>query len=129
MSSKSYPYLLQALVVLAGFVVLSTFAFAHSTANAIGFGVGIGITVLAAATVALSRGRVARSIGSLSTITGAWMVLVTIGVFGGATQRWITFTAAAGVVGLTLLAQSTEVRAMLARRAPVLRDAADARAA
>jgi hypothetical protein len=129
MSSKSYPYLLQAIVVLAGFVVLSTFAFAHSTANAIGFGVGIGITLVAAATVALSRGRLARSIAGVSTITGAWMVLVTIGIFAGGTQRWITFAAAAGMVGLTLLAQAAEASGMLERRAPRLRDAADARAA
>jgi hypothetical protein len=128
-SSKSYPYLLQALAVLAGFVVLTTFAFSHSTANAIDFGVGIGITVLAAATVALSKGRLARSIAGVSTLTGAWMVLVTIGIFGGATQRWITFAAAAGVVGLTLIAQSTEAGRVLASRAPRLRDAADARAA
>jgi len=70
--SKYYPHLLQALAVAAGFVVLSTFAFGHSTANAIDFAISIAITVLGVVAVAVGRGKVERAIGLATVVLGAW---------------------------------------------------------
>ena len=127
--SKSYPYLLQALSIAAGFVVLSTFAFGHATANAIDFAVSIGITVVGAAAVALGRGKVERGIGVASVVLGAWTILVTLGIFSGATQRWLTFAAAAAVTAIALAGQVVEESGILARPMPRLRRAAPAKAA
>ena len=125
MQSKYYPNLLQALAVAAGFVVLSTFAFGHSTANAIDFAVSIAITVLGVGVVAAGRGKVERAIGVATTALGAWSILVTVGIFSGSTQRWLTFAAAAAVVGLALAGQAIEESRVL-RRKPHLRSAAEA---
>ena len=129
MPSKYYPHLLQALAVAAGFVVLSTFAFGHSTANAIDFAVSIAITVLGAGTLALGRGKVERGIGLATTVLGAWSILVTVGIFSGSTQRWITFAAAAAVTGLALAGKTLEESGVVARRMPRLRRAAAPKAA
>jgi hypothetical protein len=124
MLSKSYPYLLQALAIAAGFVVLSTFAFGHSTANAIDFAISIAVTVLGLGVAAAGRGRVERGIGVATTALGAWSVLVTVGIFSGSTQRWVTFAAAAAVTALALAGQALEESGVLMRRMPRLRAAA-----
>ena len=127
--SKYYPYLLQALAIAAGFVVVSTFAFGHSTANAIDFAIAIGITVVGAAAVLAGRGKVERGIGLATTVLGAWSVLVTVGIFSGDTQRWITFAAAAAVTALALTGQVLEESGAFVRRMPQLRRAGAAKAA
>ena len=126
MQSKHYPNLLQALVVVAGFVVLSTFAFGHSTANAIDFAISIAITLLGLGVVAAGRGKVERAIGVATTALGAWSILVTVGIFSGSTQRWLTFAAAAAVAGLALAGQAIEESGVLRRRTPHLRRAPEA---
>ena len=128
MLSKSYPYLLQALAVAAGFVVLSTFAFGHSTANAIDFAISIGITVLGVGVFAAGRGRLERGIGLAATLLGAWSILVTVGLFSGGTQRWLTFAAAAAIAALAVTGQAFE-ESGVTRRMPRLRRAAAAKAA
>src|SRR5205823_1615234 len=66
----------------------------------------------------------------LATATlGAWSVLVTVGIFSGATQRWVTFAAAAAVTGLALAGQALEASGVVARRMPHLRRAAAPKAA
>jgi peptidoglycan/LPS O-acetylase OafA/YrhL len=122
MLSKSYPYLLQALAVAAAFVVLSTFAFGHSTANAIDFAISIAVTALGLGVSAAGRGRVERGIGLAVTTLGAWSVLVTVGIFSGGTQRWVTFAAAAAVTALALAGSAIE-ESGVARRMPRLRTA------
>jgi len=127
--SKYYPHLLQALAVAAGFVVLSTFAFGHSTANAIDFAISIAITVLGVVAVAVGRGKVERAIGLATVVLGSWSILVTVGIFSGSTQRWITFAAAAAVAGLALAGQALEESGVIGRRMPRLRRAAAPKAA
>jgi hypothetical protein len=129
MLSKYYPHMLHALAVAAGFVVLSTFAFGHSTANAIDFALSIAITVIGVGVVAAGRGKVERALGAATTVLGAWSILVTVGIFAGPTQRWLTFAAAAAVTGLALAGQVLEESGVLARPMPRLRRAAAAKAA
>jgi hypothetical protein len=129
MPSKYYPYLLQALAVAAGFVVVSTFAFGHSTANAIDFAIAIGATVAGAGVVASGRDKVERTIGAATIGLGAWSILVTAGIFSGSTQRWLTFAAAAAITVLAVAGQTLEEAGVLRRRMPQLRRAAAAKAA
>jgi len=129
MPSKYYPYLLQALAVAAGFVVVSTFAFGHSTANAIDFAISIAVIVAGAGLAAAGRDKVEQAIGLATSILGSWSVLVTAGIFSGATQRWLTFAAAAAVTGLALAGQALEESGVLRRRMPQLRRAAAPKAA
>jgi hypothetical protein len=129
MLSKSYTYLLQAIAVAAGFVVLSTFAFAHSTANAIDFALSIAITVLGIGVVAAGHDKAERGIGLATAAIGAWSILVTVGIFSDGTQRWVTFAAAAAVTGLAVAAQALEESGVLGRRVPQLRRAAAPKAA
>jgi hypothetical protein len=114
--STRYPLLSQTLAVAGSFVVLATFAFGRGAANAIDFGVIIGITVVAAAALAVAprtRAQLALSAGTL--VVGAWTILVTAGIYSGATQRWLTFAggvavAAASVAGHTLYDLARERR-------------------
>jgi hypothetical protein len=129
MPSKYYPHMLQALAVAAGFVVLSTFAFGHTTANAIDFALSIAITAIGVGVVAVGRGKVERGLGAAIIALGAWSILVTVGIFSGSTQRWLTFAAAAAVAGLALVGQAIEDSGVLARRMPRLRRAAAPKAA
>src|SRR4051812_3734205 len=100
MSSRSYSYLAQLIGLAATFVVITTYAFSRGTANAIAFGIAIGLTVAASAAVVRSRSRVERGLAGLATVAAGWMVVVTAGVFGGETQRWLTFAAAIGIASV-----------------------------
>jgi hypothetical protein len=103
MLNRIYLGLTQALAAAGGFVVLTTFAFGHGAANAIDLGVIIGATILAAAAVLASPSARHRAVVGASTLIGAWTVLVTAGIFAGATQRWLTFAAAVAITGLALV--------------------------
>ena len=83
----SYP-LTQVLAVAGAFVVVATFAFSSSTSTSIDFAISIGATV---AGLAIARTNLAIGIGT--AVVGAWSILVTLGIFSGATQRWLAFAA------------------------------------
>ena len=103
MLNRIYLGLTQALAAAGGFVVLTTFAFGHGAANAIDLGVIIGVTIVAGAAVLASPSVRHRAVAGVSTLVGAWTILVTAGIFSGSTQRWLTFAAAVAITGLSLL--------------------------
>src|SRR3954452_4978413 len=94
---KRYYPLTQLLAVAGAFVVITTFAFSTSAATAIDFAISIG-----AALVGLAIARSSVAIGVGTAVVGAWSILVTLGIFSGATQRWLDFAAggAFAVAGL-----------------------------
>lgn len=118
MLSKPYPLITLALALAGAFVVVSTFAFAQSTANSIDFAIAIGVTVLGLAGLVSSpseHSHVHRAIAGGVVALGAWTILVTLGIFSGTTQEWIVFgagaaTAAAGLAGHGLYETGRERR-------------------
>jgi hypothetical protein len=109
--SRLYSYLMLALALAGGFIVVTTFAFEHSTANAIDIGVTAAVTVAAAGTCFIRVERILRAAALLTCLIGAWTFLVTVGVFSGETQRWVTFAFAAAIVATTIAAQVVNVHA------------------
>ena len=93
----SYP-LTQLLAVAGAFMIVAAFAFSSSTSTSIDFAISIG-AVLAGVAIARS---VSIAIGLGTTLVGVWSILVTLGIFSGATQRWLDFAAGAvfAVAGL-----------------------------
>ena len=87
-------------------MVITTFAFDHGAANAIDFAVLIGVTIVAPVAVLASPSVRHRAVAGVYTLISAWTLLVTIGIFSGATQRWLTFAGAVAVTGLALLGHS-----------------------
>jgi peptidoglycan/LPS O-acetylase OafA/YrhL len=105
MLSKPYSLITLTLAVAGAFVVVTTFAFAQGTANAIDFAVAIGATVLGAAALASAPSearRAHRTIAAGVVVLGAWTILVTLGIFSGATQEWIVFGAGAAIAAAGL---------------------------
>jgi hypothetical protein len=109
--SRLYAYVMLALALAGSFIVVTTFAFGHSTANAIGIGVAAAVTVAAAATCFIPVERILRAAALLTCLIGASTFLVTLGVFTGETQRWVTFAFAAGIVATSIAAQVVNVHA------------------
>ena len=108
---KRYYPLTQLLAVAGAFVVVTTFAFSSSTATSIDFAISIGATLAGLAIAAIAPSTAGRGIGLGTTVVGAWSILVTLGIFSGATQRWLDFAAgvafaAAGLVGGALVARA-----------------------
>jgi hypothetical protein len=101
--SIRYRLAMLALGAAGAFTVVSTYAFSRGSANAIDFAIAIGITVVSLAAIGAARSGRQVAVAVATTAIGAWTVLVTAGVFGGATQRWLTFAAACAVAGLALL--------------------------
>ena len=103
MSTRSHG-ILQALVAIAGaLIVIATFAFSQGAAEWISFALLVGVTAAALASAASAPAQARRSQLALSlgaAVIGAWTILVTLGIFSGATQRWLTFAAGAAVAGL-----------------------------
>jgi hypothetical protein len=104
---KRYYPLTQLLAVAGGFVVITTFAFGASAATSIDFAISIGALLIG---LAVARG-VSAGIGLGTSVLGAWSILVTLGIFSGATQRWLDFAAGAafavaGLVASALVARS-----------------------
>jgi hypothetical protein len=92
--------LTQVLAVAGAFMVITTFAFSTSAATSIDFAISIG-----AALVGLAIAREANvAIGLGTTVVGAWSILVTLGIFSGATQRWLDFAAGAAFAAAGLAA-------------------------
>jgi steroid 5-alpha reductase family enzyme len=114
------------MALAGGFVVVTTFAFGHGTANAIDFGVSIGVAAASVVAYLVSHSRLERATALVSYLVAAWSILVTAGVFSGATQRWLTFAAAAAIVGLSVAGQVID---LLARERPAVRPVAKPQAA
>jgi hypothetical protein len=109
--SRLYAYVMLALALAGGFVVVTTFAFGHSTANTIDIGVTAAVTLAAAATCFIRVEPILRGAALLTCLIGAWTFLVTIGIFSGDTQRWLTFAFAAAIVATSIAAQVVNVHA------------------
>ena len=107
----SYP-LTQLLAVAGAFVVVATFAFSSSTSTSIDFAISIGATL---AGIALARTNLAIGIGT--AVVGVWSILVTAGIFSGATQRWLDFAAGVAFASAGLVAGALIERAQ--RRGPL----------
>jgi hypothetical protein len=107
----TYP-LTQLLAVAGAFIVITTFAFSSGTATAIDFAISIGATL---AGLALARTNLAIGIGT--AVVGAWSILVTVGIFSGATQRWLDFAAGVAFAAAGLVAGALIERAQ--RRGPL----------
>ena len=103
----------QLLAVAGGFVVLTTFAFGTSAATSIDFAISIGAVL---AGLAIAKG-VNAGIGIGTAVVGAWSILVTLGIFSGATQRWLDFAAGAAFTVAGLAAGALVARSQ--RTAPV----------
>src|SRR3954447_18336490 len=101
--SIRYRLAMLALRAAGAFTVVSTYAFSRGSANAIDFAIAIGVTVVAAGSVAAARSGRQVAVSVAVTAIGAWTVLVTAGIFSGATQRWVTFAAGCAVAGIALL--------------------------
>ena len=105
---KRYYPLTQLLAVAGAFVVITTFAFGSGAAVAIDFAISIGATLVGLGLAGLAGSTKERAIGAGTVVLGAWSILVTAGIFSGATQRWLDFAAgaafaAAGVVAGALV--------------------------
>jgi hypothetical protein len=109
--SRLYAYVMLALALAGGFIIVTTFAFGHSTANAIDIGVAAAVTLVAAATCFICVIPSLRAVALLTCVIGAATFLVTIGVFSGETQRWLTFAFAAAIVATSIAAQVVNVHA------------------
>jgi hypothetical protein len=103
---KRYYPLTQLLAVAGGFVVVTTFAFSTSAATSIDFAISIGATLVG---LAIARSNLA--IGAATAVVGAWSILVTLGIFSGATQRWLDFAAGAAFAAAGLVAGALIERA------------------
>ena len=109
---KRYYPLTQLLAVAGAFVVITTFAFGSGAATAIDFAISIGATL---AGLVLARTNLAVGIGT--AVVGAWSILVTAGIFSGATQRWLDFAAGVAFAAAGLVAGALIERAQ--RRGPL----------
>jgi len=107
----SYP-LTQLLAVAGAFVVVTTFAFSTSAATSIDFAISIGAVL---AGLAIAR-EVNVGIGLGTAVVGVWSILVTLGIFSGATQRWLDFAAGVAFAAAGLAAGALIERSQ--RRAP-----------
>lgn len=117
-----------AMALVAGFLVLETFAFGGGTRDAIAFAIGAAVTAAGLAGVAVSIGRqgpkqhvtIAGRFGlpmwgllsAIATVIGAWQVVQTL-VFAGGTTRWLSFADGCALellalAGLVLHELSTE---------------------
>jgi hypothetical protein len=101
--SIRYRLAMLALGAAGAFTVVSTYAFSRGSANAIDFAVAIGVTVVSLGAIAAGRSGRQIAVALATTAIGAWTILVTAGIFAGATQRWVTFAAACAVTGIALL--------------------------
>jgi hypothetical protein len=101
----------QLLAVAGAFVVVTTFAFGTSAATSIDFAISIGAVL---AGLAIARG-VSAGIGVATVVVGAWSILVTAGIFSGATQRWLDFAAGAAFALAGVVAGSVVARAEAAQ--------------
>jgi hypothetical protein len=97
---KRYYPLTQLLAVAGAFVVVTTFAFSSSAATSIDFAISIGATLVG---LGIARGT-NLAIGLGTAVVGAWSILVTAGIFSGATQRWLDFAAGAAFAAAGLAA-------------------------
>ena len=109
--ARLYSYLTLGLVLAAGFVVVTTFAFVHTTADDIGLVAAIALMTVSAAACLIRVGPVQRAAVVACFALSAWTILVTAGLFAGATQRWMTFASAVAIVVLATAAQVIAVRA------------------
>jgi hypothetical protein len=101
--------LTQILGVAGAFMVITTFAFSTSAATSIDFAISIG-AVLAGLAIARSTNAL---IGASTAVVGAWSILVTVGIFSGATQRWLDFAAGAAFAVAGVVAGALVARAQL----------------
>lgn len=105
------------LALLAGFMVVQTFAFAGGTVQSIGFALGIALVAAGGAGLMLSLTRqgpkqritspalrvpVWDIIGALTTGIGAWQIVQTL-VFSTGTSRWLTFANGCALVVFALI--------------------------
>jgi hypothetical protein len=67
-----------------------------------------------------------RAAALLTCLIGAWTFLVTVAVFSGETQRWVTFASAAASVASSIAAQVVNVHA---NELPAVRRVPETRAA
>jgi hypothetical protein len=101
--------LTQILAVAGAFMVITTFAFSTSAATSIDFAISIG-AVLAGLAIARTTNVL---IGASTAVLGAWSILVTVGIFSGATQRWLDFAAGAAFAVAGVVAGALVARAQL----------------
>ena len=70
------------------------FAFSQGSSNSITFAIAIaaGLVALAAqGNVPAAPRRLHRTLLAATTLVAAWTILVTLGIFSGATQQWLVF--------------------------------------
>jgi hypothetical protein len=108
---KRYYPLTQLLAVAGAFVVVTTFAFASPAATSIDFAIAIGATLCGLAIAAVAPGNAGRGIGLGTAVVGAWTILVTLGIFAGATQRWLDFAAGVAIAAAGVAAGALVERA------------------
>ena len=111
----SYP-LTQVLAVAGAFMIVATFAFSSSASTSIDFAISIGAVL---AGLAITRS-VSVAIGLGTALVGAWSILVTLGIFSGATQRWLDFAAGAAFAAAGLAAGAIIERSHRAADAPAV---------
>jgi hypothetical protein len=119
---KLYYPLTQLLGIAGAFVVITTFAFSSSASTSIDFAISIGAVLAGVAIAAMAPNAAGRGIGLGTAVVGAWSILVTIGIFSGATQRWLDFAAggAFAVAGLAAgaLVERSQRRALAIATVP-----------
>jgi|SRR5665213_333897 len=107
-------YLTNSLVlVLGGFLAVTSMAFGVTVFTWLLFGAGIATLALAAPAITVgSRGRAQRGLDGVIGLLGAWTIVASM-VFAGAAITWLGFASGAALValafaGLTIHELSTE---------------------
>lgn len=109
--SRSYSLTSLALAVAGGFIALTTFAFSQGSSNSITFAIAIaaGLAAIAAQRrVPDVHRRLHRTLLGATTLVAAWTILVTLGIFSGATQQWLVFAGGAAIGGMALLGSAVD---------------------
>jgi hypothetical protein len=102
-----------ALLVLGGFLAVTSMAFGVAVFTWLMFGAGIAALALAApAVTVISRGRAQRGLDGVIGLLGAWTIVASM-VFGGLAITWLGFASGVALValaftGLTIHELSTE---------------------
>jgi hypothetical protein len=90
-------------VLLGGFVIVASMAFAVPEFTWLMFGAGIAALALAAPGIAIvSRGSVQRGLDGLIGVIGGWTIVASM-VFGGLAITWLGFASGAAFVALALI--------------------------
>lgn len=93
-----------ALVVLGGFLVVASQAFAASTMTWLMLGIGVGSLAVTAPAIGFARrGLAQRGLDGAVAVIAAWTIIAGL-VFSGAAVTWLGFASAVAIVAIAISA-------------------------